>query len=294
LEKRILRMLEEWRLDLSLNRLFPNLFGISRPLVTPDVPVMVAASILSIYEAPMLPIVKVGEPSSIAKEGVKLFRAIGGEPIIQLLIQTRPEEHYKSLWLPCTSASVWIGSIRYDGTLDELLRIFELTRRGDARVDAPDSPPALVTLQEVIGLYRERKLTCSMTSEEVASECLTVAPDDKLFDAMATMCEKKVRRLFLRGKKGEFISDRAILAFLFSPKGLKSARDSPGFWSDLSVSDIEPRRADSVSPQSTVEDIGALVDDRRDVFVLSDRMSVISRWDLVMKPWRAQRLRVSL
>ena len=141
---------------MSLSELFPSLFRMSRPITTPDVPLIVAASILSIYDSPMLPIVKVGESSTSEKAGVKLFQAIGSQPIITLLTGTRPEDYYKALWNPCAATSIWIGSLGYSDTLDRLLSIFELTGFGDARVDTPSSPPALITLNEVAELYKER------------------------------------------------------------------------------------------------------------------------------------------
>ena len=112
-----------------------------RPITTPDVPVIVAASILSVYEAPMLPIVKVGASPTHVKEGVTLFQAIGSQPIIRLLTETKPRDYYKILWNSCTTTSIWIGALGYDDSLDELLRVFVLTGFGDAKVDSPRPRP---------------------------------------------------------------------------------------------------------------------------------------------------------
>jgi CBS domain-containing protein len=278
----------------KLSGLFPDLFEVSRPITTPDVPVIVAASILSIYDSPMLPIVKVGASPPVEKAGIKLFHAIGSQPIIRLLTETKPKNYYKALWNSCTTTSILIGSLGYDDTLDKLLSIFELTGFGDARVDSPPLPPALITLNEVAHLFRERKLKCTIGVKEVASRALAIDRDSTLLDAMRKMCERRVRRLFIEGKEREFISDRTILAFLFSPKGLKVARDSPGVWGDLKVSDIETKKAHIVSSEATVEDVGRLVEPGRDVFILSEGSLILSRWDLVMKPWKAGRLRPSL
>ena len=264
-----------------------------RPITTLDVPVIVAASILSIYDAPMLPIVKVGDSPTIMKDGVELFQAIGGQPIIRLLTATRPSEYYKILWKSCETTSIWIGSLGYDDTLDSLLRVFEMTGFGDAKVDAPPSLPALVTLTEVVSLYRERKLRCQLGVNEIASQAVFVDPEMPLVEAMNMMCEKKIRRLFLSGKASRYVSDRHILAFLFSPTGLKIARDSPDFWTDLKLSAIESKAARPVSPDAKVEDVGRMVEAGRDVFMLSDGLSLVSRWDLVMKPWKAGKLRLS-
>ena len=113
-------------------------------------------------------------------------------------------------------------------------------------------------------------------------------------EAMNLMCEVRIRRLFLREKAGEFVSDRNILAFLFSPKGLKIARDDPDSWTDLRLSDMGSMFARIVSSEASVEDVGKMVEPGRDVFVLSDNESVISRWDLVIKPWKAGKLKLSV
>jgi CBS domain-containing protein len=280
-------------LDAPLSKLFPNLFGVSRPITTPDIPVIVAASILATYESPILPITKDGAPQGAEKQGVKLFKAVGGQQVIRLVVESKPSDYYKVLWGSCTTTSMWLGALEYHESLERLLRIFELTGFGDARVNAPAPPHALVTLDEVVSLYRERKLKCNLEVKEIASRALVVDPDTPLIEAMRLMCEKRVRRLFLRGKDSEFVSDRKILAFLFSPKALTVAKNAPESWTDAKVSEIQPTVARPVSPHAMVEDVGRMVETGRDVFVLSDGTSLVSRWDLVMKPWKAGQLGLS-
>lgn len=209
------------------------------------------------------------------------------------MTETKPSDYYKILWNSCTTTSIWIGALGYDDSLDELLRIFVLTGYGDAKVDSPPSPPALITLNEVVSLYREGKLKCGLRVSEVASPAVVVDSDTPLLEAMNLMCERRIRRLFLRGKAAEFVSDRNILAFLFSPKGLKIARDSPHAWTDLRLSGMASMSARIVSPEASVEDVGRMLEPGRDVFALSANESVISRWDLVVKPWKAGKLYVS-
>ena len=160
-------------------------------------------------------------------------------------------------------------------------------------MDGPSNTPALLTLNEVVALYGEGKLKCDTLVKDVASRVITIDQDTPLIDAMKTMLETRVRRLFLKGRKGEFISDRAILAFLFSPEGLKVARDSPNFWTDLKVSMIQTMKAHAVSSDAMVEDVGSIVERGREVFILPDGLSLLSRWDLVMKPWKAGQLHLS-
>jgi hypothetical protein len=68
-------------------------------------------------------------------------------------------------------------------------------------VNAPAPPHALVALGEVVSLYRERKLKCKLEFKEIASRAVLVDPATTPMEAMRLMCEKRVRRLFLRGKR---------------------------------------------------------------------------------------------
>ena len=280
-------------LESPLSKVFPGLYSVSRPITTPDVPVIVAASMLTAYDAPMLPLTRVGSQQPVEKNGVRLYQAVGSYPIISLFLETKPSDYYKVLWNSCSTTTVWIGSMGYEEPLDKLLSIFALTGFGDARVDVEGSPPALLTLNEVVSLYRDRKLNCSLPVKDVASDAIFIDPDAMLLDALHLMREKRIRRLFLRGRKGEFVSDRSILGLLFSPRGLKAARDSPDSWTDFKVSDMESTKAHLVSPDAMVEDVGSLVEPGRDVFMLWDWSSLVTRWDLVMKPWKAGKLNLS-
>ena len=280
-------------LEDRLSEVFPDLFSMTRPIVTPDVPVIVSATMLTAYDAPMLPLTKVGPPINVEKRGVKLFQAVGSFPIISLLIETEPRDYYKVLWNSSATTNVLIGTVEFDDSLKDLLEVFSSTGFGDARVDGAGPPPALITLNEVISLYKHGRLRCSLAVKDVASQAIDVDPDARLMDAMKVMKERRVRRVFLKGRKGEFISDRNILATLFSPKGLKIARDSPESWTDLDLSAVGTSTAHLVSPTAMVEDVAKLVEQHREVFMPTTGETVVSRWDLVMKPWKSGHLRTT-
>ena len=237
---------------------------------------------------------RAGAPPEIERKEVNLFKAIGGQQIIRLILESAPADYDKILWYPCTTTTMWLGALEYGDSLEKLLRTFELTGFGDARVNGSVPPHALITLDEVVSLYRERKLKCDLEVKEIASRTLFVDPDTKLLKAMKTMIDKRIRRLFLHGEEGAFVSDRNILAFLFSPKALAAEKSAPDSWTDVSVSSIPTTKATFVSPQASVEDVGSMPEPGHDVFLLSDGASLVSRWDLVMKPWREKRLSLAL
>jgi CBS domain-containing protein len=280
-------------LKAPLSKLFPELFSIFRPVITLDAPVIVAASMLADYEFSILPVSKGRAPTGVDKEGVKLFKAVGGQQVFRLVVKSKPEDYHKVLWAPCSTIGMWLGTVEFHDELEKLLRIFEVTGFGDARVNAQVPPHGLVTLEEVVSLYRGRKLKCGMAVKEVSSQAISIEPDTTITEAMKTMCEKRVRRLFLMGSP-EYISDRSILAYLFSPRLLTIAKDQPESWTNAPVSEVKKSTAGSVSPNTTVEEVGTMAETSRDIFMLSDGVSLISRWDLVMKPWKAGQLRLSL
>jgi len=131
-----------------------------------------------------------------------------------------------------------------------------------------------------------------MAVKEVEFQAISIEPDTTIIEAMRTMFEKRVRRLFLR-RSPKYISDRSILAFLFSPRLLMIANDRPEAWTNASVSEVQKSTARSVSPNATIEEVGMMAEASQDVFMLSDGGSLVSRWDLVMKPWKAGQLRLS-
>jgi CBS domain-containing protein len=237
---------------------------------------------------------RAGAPPETERKEVNLFKAVGGQQIIRLILETKPSDYDKILWYPCTTTTMWLGALEYSDNLEKLLRIFDLTGFGDARVNAHAPPHALITLDEVVSLYRERKLKCNLEVKEIASHTLFVDPDTNLLKAMKTMVDKRIRRLFLHGEEGAFVSDRNILAFLFSPKALAVEKHAPDSWTDVNVSSIPTTKASFVSPQARVEEVGSMPEPGRDVFLLSDGASLVSRWDLVMKPWKEKQLSLSL
>lgn len=262
----------------------------SNPIITLETPLVVAASILAAHEAPILPLANGAGPTGVEKDGIRLFRAVGGQQVIRLIVKSKPSEYSKVIWAPCVESGMWLGALEYSSTLEDLLRVYEVTGFGDARVNGPAPPHALLTMDHVVSLYRERRLKCGISAEDVASRAIFIDPGAMLIDAMSTMCERRVRRLFLKDRKGEYVSDRAVLRFLFSPKSLAALKDKPESWTSQDVSKVQTQHARRLTSDATVGEVGKSVEPGRDVFVLPGGDLLVSRWDLVMKPWKLGKL----
>jgi hypothetical protein len=107
-----------------------------------------------------------------------------------------------------------------------------------------------------------------------------------LADALHLMIEARVRRLFLEDEPMNYISDRSILALLFSPYMLEVARDSPAKWLDLRVSQLPRRRAIPVGAGASIGDGARLLSQGSDECLVTSKNRIVTRWDLVIKTWK--------
>ena len=117
--------------------------------------------------------------------------------------------------------------------------------------------------------------------------------DQTVLEAMTTMRDHRVRRLFLRGREGEFVSDGSILAYLFTPRAITLAKESPRSWTGAKLSRIRPTKARRVSPTATVGELATMIQSGIDAFTLAGGAFVVTKWDLVMKPWKAGQISLS-
>jgi hypothetical protein len=66
--------------------------------------------------------------------------------------------------------------------LDVLLKVFDLTRFGDAAVEGIGTIPALVTLQDILPLYKNDMIKSTLSVSEIDSERIEISPDTYLMD----------------------------------------------------------------------------------------------------------------
>jgi hypothetical protein len=98
-----------------------------------------------------------------------------------------------------------------------------------------------------------------------------------------------IRRLFVEKEQGKFISDRTLVDYMFSPQRLGVARAHPELWIDEAIEKLDtkaPGRCRTGGLDEAAKEMGSAPDD----CLMTDEWRVISRWDLVVKPWRAGKL----
>jgi CBS domain-containing protein len=282
--------------DPSIQSLFPKLFNASRAITTGSSALIVSGTMLHLDDVQLLPIVAGLQPKIDPITNVKMYATLGGYSVLQAVLKTSPNEYLKLLWSPCQDNPIWIGSVKYTDSYYDLLRIFDLTKFGDAAIEGAMSVPSLITLQEILPLFKSGLIRSKLRVSEISSEMIKVHPDCTLMETLEIMFEKRVRRVFLAGVSERessepafpFVSTRDIIRFLFSPARLEIAKRDTEKWTEAKLSDIGMSYAKRIHSGKIVNqaanEIGKGIDD---CLVTDDGNKVVSRWDIVMKPWKA-------
>ena len=271
-----------------ISELLPGLFEVDPPTVNGDDPVILTGSLLKHNDVHFLQAGEKIPRLRIGTEGVTLYPAFGGYGILKKIADSDPGSYYQTLWTKSADVPVFIGSREFEDSFDTVLEAFSVTKFGGARV-THGAQEAFVTLEDSVRLVGERKLSTNMLAGEVSSIPVAIAGDSPVVDAVRKMISENIRRLFIQGGKGKYISDRTVIDFLFSKKRLEAARDRPETWLDGKVSDLEaksPGECGSGDLDLAADVIGPAPDD----CLLTDELRVVSRWDIIVKPWRAGKL----
>ena len=249
------------------------------------------ASFIKNFEVHFFPAGKKIPSRRIGLADVSLHPAYGTFGIFKRIVESEPTEYYKTLWSKSAEVLIWIGSCKFEQPFDDVLEAFSFTKFGGARV-TKGQLEALVTLGDATGLISGGRLSTHMTTDEVSSVPIAISKDRPIIEAIKKMVDRNVRRLFVEEGQGRFISDRTLVDYMFSPQRLEVARDHPELWIDENIEKLgtkSPGRCKRGSLDEAAKLIGPAPDD----CLMTDDRRVISRWDLVVKPWRAGKLDVS-
>jgi CBS domain-containing protein len=269
----------------SLSALLPGLFKLDRHIADGKSPLIYAGSVLSDTEAHILPVTKGLRPRRDPRTGLVRYGALTGYSFLERFAKTRPKDYYRLLWTPSAAIATWIGSVSFDAPLGQLLQVFETTNFGVSRVEGRGMH-TIVTLADLVGCMRSYSLVTNMRVRQVGSKPVSISQDASVGRAVEEMLRFRVRRLFLKDRPLVFIPSRSIIEFMFTPERLQTAQNRPDEWCDAKVSVLDTQRAKIVSPTTPLNEAAGMIGDLPDDCLVSKDGHVISRWDLVMKPWK--------
>ncbi len=273
----------------SISSLLPGLFKLHRPVADGNSPLIHAGLILNSSEVHILPVMKGLRPRRDRRTGLVLYGALGGYSFLERFMKTKPKNYYDFLRTPSKEIAVWIGSVDFGNPISDLLHVFEATKFGAARVSDHDIY-TVATLADLVGAMRNSSLVSDMRVEQVGSQPVSISSDAEIGEAVKMMLKFRVRRLFPQGRPGEFISSRSVIEFMLTPERLRVARRRPEEWCDAKVSALGTRSARVVAPGASLNEAARMIGDEPDDCLVSEGGLVVSRWDLLMKPWKLGRL----
>ncbi len=269
----------------SISSLIPGLFKLHRPIADGNSPLMHAGFILNTSEVHILPVMKGLRPRRDRRTGLVLYGALGGYSFLEKFVKTKPKDYNDLLRTPSREIAVWIGSVDFGNPISDLLHVFEATKFGAARVSNHDIH-TVATLADLVGAMRNHSLVSDMRVEQVGSKPVLISSDAEIGEAVRMMLKFRVRRLFQQDRPGEFVSSRSVIEFMLTPERLQVARRRPEEWCDAKVSVLGTRSARVVAPGASLNEAARMIGDEPDDCLVSEGGLVISRWDLLMKPWK--------
>ena len=271
---------------MNIQDALPGVFRRSYPLLDPKTEMLSAMALLRFHEIDALPL------SFDAKGKEGKVRAVFGYSSLARLVLLDPKAVRGYLTRPCQEASDPLGVVTARSSLSRLLDTFAETRFGFARIESRRGAGALVGLSDVLGLFGTGVVSSDLLLYDVGSPILSLPEDTTLRKALATMFEKRHRRVFFPGGR-EFISDRGVIGYLFSPEVLGALAKDTGDFLDVPISKIERATAKESDPGVPLADAASELRSERAGQCLVFDHKVVTPWDVVMKPWEAKKLKVA-
>ena len=246
---------------------------------------MIAAiSLLRFHEIDVLP---------LESESGVIRRGILGFSILSRLMALGLEAWASFLDKPCGDAAEELPAVGVDDPLEELLDTFMKRMFGFAVVHGGEEMSGLLGLTDVLSLYERHMIGTDLVAEDVATPMFSMPPDTTLRQAVRAMFEHRHRRIFVydNGGAAAFVSDRDIIGHMFNPLTLsRMARGSEDAL-DLPIGEMKLRRPMKVASGTLLKALAPSLVSMRGQCFLSDG-KVVTPWDIVMKPWAKNALRI--
>lgn len=276
---------------MKLKEALPEIFRRPVPVVEEGMAILVAGTLLDTPRRDVLPIVRSFDKTlTFVSKDQRHLMAFAGHAILSRLIERNPEDYYKFLFEPIESVALKIQSFPGDEEFTNLFRAFTRTKFGWAIVE-DSGVYALATVADLIPLYSSGVLGTSLRAKDVASPIFALPQDTKLSKVVHEMIKHWVRRVFISGTNS-FVSDREILAYIFSPERLALVRNSPSEMLEARLEDVGSVEPIPVDGSESLREAAELFKPVSGAWCLACNEGVITPWDLVVKPWKMGRLMI--
>lgn len=270
---------------MKIGAAFPDILERKYASVKPGYPLLTVLYLLRMQEVDAVPLAYADNSNP---------KAVFGFSSLPKLMALGPKRFGALLKGPCEDAADDLASLGVDDDLASLLDAYESKRLGFAivrGVGGEKNRRSMVSLTDILGLYLKRALKTKMVVNDVATPMFSMPASTSIRSALQAMFRHRFRRVFISER--DYISDRSILGYLFSPLTLEQLEQERG--NDIlsaPIDKLEKMSAISVSPGTNLRTAALkLRVDRGECLVLSGGR-VATPWDVVMKPWSAKKLAI--
>jgi len=272
---------------IKIREALPDIFERPYAVIDPSTKAQIAMCLLAFHEMDALPVgFTVGKRKYV----------ISGYSCLSRLLQTAPVDYARFLDKPSQALCFELATVPAEGDLESLLEVFEKTRFGFAWVEdvKHSNFGALASLRDLLPLFSKSIISTDMSVGEVAtSPIFSLSKETSLKQALNEMIERKVRRVLI-SETQKIVSDRQIIDYVFRISKLDEAGRNPSTLLDADFGDLESVRLQRISSRTKINKAAAALyakGGRGGCLICEE--GVVTPWDVIMKPWRKERLAIS-
>lgn len=247
----------------------------ARPLLDLGSKIITAGTLLAVHEVEALRIG--GAPRSI----------VAGKSLLSAFRHLEPDGYYEWLWSSAAGAATELTEVGGDEPLENLVRAMQESRWGAVLVSEAGQKQ-MVMISDLLQFYESGKLSTTLNIGSVSTPVVRLPGKATLKEALETMLELGVRRIFI--SKDRFVSDRRLIAFLFSSGSLEEMRDNPENVLKHRLTEVGCGTAIAAAGSLLVGKAAPMLRPGTEDCLLTGR-GVVTPWDLIVKPLMKKRLR---
>jgi hypothetical protein len=267
---------------LKIAAALPEIFKRTYPVLDSGTELILAASLLRFHQIDAIPIG--------FKKRQKKHLAVLGYSCLSHLLQTKPSRYKRFLEQPCENVAQELSTISWNANIESLLRLFWRTKFGFSMVEGKFETEALISLRDLLGLYKKGILNTSLSIGQVASPIFSMSSDASLKEVLQEMFTRRIRRIFLNGRSdNKVITDRRIISYIFSTSKLEKIQYSPENLLETSVENLETIEPPSLSERLKLGKAAALMQEEIKECLVCEK-GVVTPWDMIMKPWKSGKM----
>ncbi len=265
---------------------FPRLLERRYPTVKPSYSLVSVLYLLRMVDVAAVPL----------SEGLTSRRAVFGYSSLPKLMNLSPAAFDEFLDGPCERGAEKLDSFGLEDDVEKLLEAFKKRKLGFSLVNGKvrgEPRTILVSLVDIMGLYKTKQITSDMLVGEVSSPIFSMAGKSSIREALSAMFRLTHRTVFISGQR-KYISDRSIIDRVFGPSSLDRIREG----SKTDVLDAKIGALDKMTPievggRTSLQAAVLRLEDWGPCLAIKKKEEVVTAWDLVMKPWESGRLTIS-